>query len=165
MSPINSLLLALAAHYETQPASSPLPSDFLRMLEAMPAKELAQAVITLTERFVDVTKATREHMLILATVDFNMHPHQAEKLNLPTLAGSLMGLTLPKVDESKICGTCAFRQGSAANQSVPTVSDLKDCLDLESGKPFMCHEDLSKGDQPTKVCRGYAQAMLLQKKA
>jgi hypothetical protein len=135
MSSTNNLLLALAAHYETQPDTSPLPSDFLRMLESMPANELAQAVITLTERFVAVTKATREHMLVLATVDFNMHPHQAEKLNLPTLAGSLMGLTLPKVDESKICETCAFRKGSAANQSVSTISDLTDCLDLESGKP------------------------------
>lgn len=132
-------------------------SEVRRMVTTMPRAELVDAVFTLCERFSRAIEATREHVELLAIVEFDMHPERVGKLNLPTMLGSLMGLAMPEVREDGCCATCAFRQGTAANQSAPTVADAMTCTtELDR---FYCHEGVTDDTKPLKVCRGWAQAV------
>lgn len=57
------------------------------------------------------------------------------------------------------CGTCAYRPGTEANRSEITL--LKAQLCLESGEPFLCHEDPSR----RAICKGWADAFESRLKA
>lgn len=100
----------------------------------------------------------REMVELVLITEGGMHPHTAEKVNLPTLFGALNGIALAHgVDESKLCGGCAFRLGTPANQSPCTTIDAE--TTIEPGEViFMCHEDVDARGQPTKACAGFAQA-------
>lgn len=160
------ILTALAAvHFAGDAASKSgreaVIADIRNQVRTMSRQDLVDAVMVLSERFAQAMEATREHVELLAITEFGMHPHAVDRLNLPTMMGSLMGLSLPLVREEGCCATCAFKQGSAANQCVPTVSDALECID--SREKFMCHEGVHDGDEPVHVCRGWAQAMKLVK--
>ncbi|WP_371436360.1 hypothetical protein [Polaromonas sp.] len=153
-------LAVLASHTE---AGKPgeygwIPEKAAALLGSMPKGELVDTVLALTERFVMAVTAMREETITLAICEFGMHPHEAEKLNLPTMLGSLAGLGLPAIDAANACATCAFRQGSCANQCPATVSDALGCIESK-GSPFFCHEGVATGTDPKRVCRGYALAL------
>jgi hypothetical protein len=160
MTPSTLNVLTLLASIEFADGDrAPKLAEVRRIVASMPRAELVDAVFALCDRFSRAIEATREHVELLALTEFGMPPHTVEKLNLPTMLGSLMGLALPEVREESCCATCAFRQGSAANQCIPTVSDALECLG--DGEKFMCHEGVHEGMEPTKVCRGWAQAVKL----
>ena len=121
---VRQLLAVLVTHFEADEAkhlsgvwtqSEPIPKDFMRLLETMPREDLVTAVCELSHSFVTALAASREQIALIGLTDFGMAPHQVERLNLPTMLGSLMGKLLPSVDVNKVCATCAFRPGSAAN--------------------------------------------------
>lgn len=158
--PVNAVLKLLVAQHENPNLLEPQwrgPEAFKSLVGTMPKEELERALLELARRFVMAMTATREHVALLALTEFHMDPHAVDRLNLPTLLGSLMGSELPAVDEARTCSGCAFRQGSAANQCAPTVIDALDCLG--SAEPFMCHDGLAGDAEPGNLCRGFAQAV------
>ena len=137
-----------------------LQDDVAKLSKALGAFSIAElirliGIICIRSEQVDL--AVREHVELFAITDLGMHPHTVEKLNLPTLRGSLAGLLLPSVNEAKTCATCAFRQGTAANQSEPTAADINFLLADGSREDFYCHEGAPEGGS-TSICRGFAQA-------
>ena len=118
------------------------------------------ATLDLFAQFIGLANAVaannREMVEIILITDGDMHPHTAEKANLPTIAGALRGVALanfvPHVDE-KMCGGCAYRLGTPANQSPYTTADAE-----YAGLEFRCHEDID--DQGNvlarRTCRGAA---------
>lgn len=103
------------------------------------------------------TNAVEQAELILIT-EGNMHPHEAEKLNGPSVLGALEGIKLAaRADSVERCGGCAFRLGSMANMSATTTIDARGCIPPGSD-PFMCHENMDGHGNPTKACAGWAQA-------
>lgn len=110
-----------------------------------------------------VVANNREMAELLLITEGGMHPHTAEKANLPTIFGALQGIELAEgVDLSKVCAGCAYRLGTPANQSPSTTCDAGDVL--QPGEPvFLCHEDLDGQAQPHKACGGYAQHMAARK--
>lgn len=94
----------------------------------------------------------------LLVTEGGLHPHVAEDLNMPTLAGAMSGLMLVDgIDPRGACSGCVYRQGSHANQSPVTTEDAAYTACV--GKTFMCHEGLDARGNPTKVCIGHAKAL------
>lgn len=160
-------ILKIIAASEDVFLKSPPPDNLKKLMLEMSKDELVESIFTLTKRFTLAINASTEHFKLLA-IELGMHPHEVDNLNMPTLIGSLFGAGLHNVCGTKVCDTCAFKQGSAANQCSPTIADLLDCL--ESGEPFYCHEGLSLdceiiaeqgGDEfsPKHICFGFLQAM------
>lgn len=89
--------------------------------------------------------------------EHGVHPYSAEKINMPTILGALIGAQLVSdVDPAALCHGCAFRLGSIANQSASTTGDAATCI--QPGESiFMCHERLDEAGEPTTACRGWAQ--------
>jgi hypothetical protein len=88
----------------------------------------------------------------------NLHPHEAEKINLPTILGALQGRELAEgIEQDKLCSGCAFRIGAAANQCLSTTSDAHYCV--EDSDHFYCHINLDDKGEPTNACAGYAIKM------
>lgn len=100
-----------------------------------------------------VTENCREQAAHLLTLE-GMHPHTAEKINMPTLLGALMGICLaakaPKQDST--CAGCAYRLGTVANQCPSTVDEA--AWQLQDLDRFSCHES-----EDLPPCRGHAQAL------
>jgi hypothetical protein len=97
---------------------------------------------------------TRQFIGEYLIAECNHEPETVERLNLPTLLGAVqgMGIAIPRVPG--MCDGCAFRKGTAANQSIITTADARDCTrDAES---FHCHEHLDEHGNPTRKCAGYA---------
>lgn len=44
----------------------------------------------------------------------------------------------------EMCGSCAGRKGTDANQSVATMQTLAECI--RTGEPFYCHESTAELD-------------------
>lgn len=40
--------------------------------------------------------------------------------------------------QGEMCGSCAGRKGTEANETPQTIADLKECV--STGEPFFCHE-------------------------
>lgn len=104
-----------------------------------------------------VVHNNREAIENFAIVDGAMHPHTAEKLNLPDIFGACNGAALAvDIDQAKLCGGCAFRLGTCANQSGSTTCDA-DYLAHPGEEPFYCHEDMNEDGTPKRACAGFAQ--------
>lgn len=104
----------------------------------------------------------REWLELCAIIHGDVHPYQAEKLNIPTVEGALAAaIVIPGVSCEGMCATCAFRVGSPANQTENTAEDIMGCLD--DGEPFYCH-DVEDPAQSKKPCRGFIAAKKLQAK-
>lgn len=102
------------------------------------------------------TNATEAAVVVL--IAEGLEPHEAERLNAPTVIGALEGIKLAAgVDSKPTCGGCAFRQGTVANMSPLTTADATDCVPA-GGAPFMCHAEMTAGGEPIKACAGWAQA-------
>lgn len=51
------------------------------------------------------------------------------------------------------CGTCAFRIGTAANQSILVPLTIERCLEI--GDTFLCHHGVPDYDDSTRPCAGF----------
>lgn len=120
-----------------------------------------EALIGLFGEFIGLTHrlaAAAEEAATVILITEGLDPHEAERVNTPTLMGALQGIMLADgVDRSKTCGGCAFRLGTVANMSPCTTADAADCVPA-SGSMFMCHENMDEKGKPTKACAGWAQA-------
>lgn len=94
----------------------------------------------------------------MVLIEHGMHPYSAEKINLPSLFGAMNGVLLAaKVDPKGACHGCAYRLGTAANQSPCTSLDAE--YTLQNLDPFMCHADLDDKGEPTRPCVGHRKAL------
>lgn len=121
----------------------------------------ADALVDLFAHFIGmanaVVKNSYESVFLLGIIEGNMHPHQAEKINVPSLFGALQGIELAaQVDQRKTCDGCAFRLGTLANQSPSTTSDAIWC-NVGDEELFMCHEHLDEQGEPIVPCGGHEQ--------
>lgn len=87
-------------------------------------------------------------------IECDMTDREAAKINLPTVAGALSGVRIAIEPTSKMCGGCAFRRGTMANQSIITTFDAR--WSTDGNEKFMCHELSDDENEPTRVCAGYA---------
>ncbi|MDG9927466.1 MULTISPECIES: hypothetical protein [unclassified Pseudomonas] len=143
-----------------------LPADLRRkVLEKMRTQRTADQMLDLFVQILGMANAVAENCramveMILVT-EGGMHPHTAEQANLPTMFGALMGVQLADgVDPKGTCHGCAYRLGTPANTSHPTVDDAAYCR--EQGKKFFCHAEMDDLGQPTKTCIGHCKAMKQQ---
>lgn len=94
----------------------------------------------------------------LLITEGGLHPHVAEDINLPTLAGAMSGAMLAAgVDPRGTCSGCVYRHGTHANQSPVTTEDA--AYSACGSQKFMCHENLDQCGSPTQVCIGHAKAL------
>ncbi len=101
----------------------------------------------------------RDWLETAAIIHGDIHPYSTEKLNIPTLLGALSSaVTVPRVDISNCCATCAFRVGSIANQTEAVAQDV--LLALENGEVFYCHD----GEGAPKIaCHGFVEAIKMNR--
>ncbi len=94
----------------------------------------------------------------LLITEGGLHPHAAEDINLPTLAGAMSGAMLAAgLDPRGTCSGCVYRHGTHANQSPVTTEDA--VYSACGSQKFMCHENLDQRGSPTRVCIGHAKAL------
>ena len=140
-----------------------VPHDLrLELLRQMAEDRGPDAMLELLSQFIGMANAIvdncRSMVEIVLVTEGDLHPHTAEKVNLPTVLGALQGIELAELGAcAKMCHGCAFRRGSEANQSAVTTADAEWCL--EPGNPvFLCHVDMT-ADRPDRVCAGYGRAV------
>lgn len=104
-----------------------------------------------------VIENSREMAEFVAITQGDMHPHQADQINIPTLLGAALGATnAANSDQSAICEGCAFQLGSVANQCVSTQADVQH-VELHNAR-FLCHMNgLDDQGNPTRTCPGWAK--------
>jgi hypothetical protein len=140
-----------------------LPFDLrVQLLQQYLTKHGVDALTQLFAQFIGMANSVvannREMAELVLISEGNVHPHTAEKINLPTLFGAAMGAKNSLgIAQGPLCIGCAYRIGSAANQSPVTTIDAQSCK--EDGEKFMCHENLDGSGKPTKLCVGHAHAM------
>lgn len=107
--------------------------------------------------------ANNREMVELILIQENVvHPHRSHQVNLPTIAGALTGVENAALSGgADVCGSCAFRLGTVANQCETTAIDVSGCLDDD--ERFLCHEDVDDADRPKHSCRGWVAAMKLKR--
>ncbi|GLK86716.1 hypothetical protein [Ancylobacter defluvii] len=134
----------------------------VELLEKFAEQHGMPALIEAFAQFVGLANSVvanvRDGAELLLITEGGYHPHDAEKVNLPTIFGALLGVQLARVpqDNPAMCGSCAFRRGSIANQCTSTVIDAGETLG--PGEPaFLCHEE-DEGVVPHRACGGYAVA-------
>jgi len=139
-----------------------LPHEFRMMvLEKYFATHGTRALANLCSQLIGLSNSVvannREMIEIILTVEGDMHPHSAEKANLPTLFGALNGIVIAQgVDQKKTCAGCAYRIGTPANQSPATTCDADWC-DKGGDEDFLCHMNLDDKGEPRGLCAGHAQ--------
>jgi len=150
-------IVGLAQNAERETARKTVNEVITATLERFSKEQLVDLFRNFIFMGLSVESNARDFMEAYFISETDMHPHDAEKLNLPTLWGALYGVGLAAgVDSNKACEGCAFRLGTHANQSPGTTVDADSCVHgYWSDDPFWCHEDLKDG-QPTKKCVGYA---------
>lgn len=122
--------------------------------------ELVADLVTLADQVID---NGHDHAIELMIQESGLHPHDAEKINYPSLKGALLGLEaaerVPDHARARVCPGCAYRAGSVANQCFSTQSDVETVL--EDGAAFLCHaRDLDRvTGEPTRPCIGHAYAV------
>jgi hypothetical protein len=145
-----------------------MPPDIRQKVFEKYAEENGQArLVNLFVQFVGMANSVVENgrafLEEVAIIHGDMHPYQAEKLNLPTIYGACRGAEMAHgITQDALCGGCAFRIGTHANQSPTTTCDADACAHPYE-QPFMCHEDLDEGGNPTKGCAGAAQLRAVRK--
>lgn len=93
----------------------------------------------------------------LLVLQGHVWPHEAERVNMPCILGALNGIVLAAgIDPGPLCGGCAFRAGTVANQCLPTTEDADYCS-TPGERPFLCHEAVDEHRNAISACRGFAQ--------
>lgn len=135
-----------------------LPADLRRTLFAkMPKATLVELFAQFIGLANSVVANNREMIELAGIISGELHPERAHHINLPTIFGALQGVKLANAAATdKVCGGCAYRLGTPANQSPVTTCDADWC-DKGSGYDFMCHEDLDDGGNPKHICRGHGR--------
>lgn len=138
------------------------PADIRRRaLERMADQRGPAAMLDLFAQVLGMANAVAENCRIMAELiltEEGMHPHTAEKANLPTMYGALQGVLLADgVSQKGTCAGCAYRLGTPANTSPITTSEASHCQ--RELMQFNCHLRLDKEGQPTKACTGHRRAM------
>lgn len=163
-------------------AIAPADADFLRVVSVMPAAERAadlreyaaslgaDALADLFAEFVGLSLSVvanqRAMIELLGITEADMHPHTAERINLPSIEGALAGVRLAaSIDGGRLCEGCAYRLGSIANQCEPTVKDA--VWARTERRRFNCHEDerTDRDGAPKRMCGGHAQALRRERRA
>lgn len=109
-----------------------------------------------------VAENCREWIELTEIIERGVHPHTAEKINLPTMEGAALGAKIAfRVAQTGLCGGCAARLGSVANQCEPTVIDVDYCEDKGG---FLCHVDgLDDRGELTQPCIGAVRLMAVKR--
>lgn len=80
-----------------------------------------------------------------------------ESPNMSTILGAFEGIRAAVSPARGMCGGCAFRLGTPANQSISTVASAEECL--RDGSTFLCHiNGIDKEGRATQPCAGAAKA-------
>lgn len=138
-----------------------LPADVRRdVLAAHFAKRHKEGAVEVLNQFISlaarVVENNREMIELFLITEGDMHPHTAEKINLPTLFGALNGLILAEgIDQSRVCKGCAYRVGTPANTSPVTTCDAD--WQQKQDDMFWCHEHITIEGKPTRKCTGFLQ--------
>ena len=145
-----------------------LPPEVRReVLSAMLAREGPEAIVSAFAEFIGLANSVAENcadwLWLAGMVHGDLSAYEAEKLNCPTIFGALMGVKLARHGCEDACSGCAFRLGTAANQSPSTTTDADWC-GHPGEQPFMCHEDLDDRGQPTKICQGWVRLRQARKR-
>jgi hypothetical protein len=143
--------------------ASLLPADMRAEIFRRYAKEHgSEALIQMVSQFVGLANSVvannREMIELAGIIEGTLHPERSDQINLPTIFGALMGVRLANAvpqNQRGMCGGCAYRLGTPANQSPSTTADAVWC---EEPGQFMCHEDLNAKGEPAHACRGHARA-------
>jgi len=125
--------------------------------------ELLKLVSTLINVADDYTNACDEAVELHLSIYSDMHP---EKLNYnkPSFHGALNGLILARKapNQSVLCHSCAYKQGTLANTSLSTQSDV--AFAMSECATFYCHQNIECIEHPTdadikrmRPCKGWAQ--------
>lgn len=138
------------------------PEERQQRLQRFLHAEGSQALLHLVVQFIglanSVTANCRTVGEDILVCDGGMHPHDAEKINMPTIFGAIAGVRLANsVVDKPLCSGCAYRLGTPANQCEPTTSDVTWCLG--NADAFLCHERLAADGQPINQCAGHTQAL------
>lgn len=161
--PINTDFRITVAQAKEMAGAVTLPSEFRLMTLQKYAKEHGNdAALALCAELLGLANAVVENCHTNAAdllVMQGMHPHDSEKINMPTMLGALLGIALaaeaPKQEAT--CHGCAYRLGSIANQCLSTVTDAD--YQAQGLDGFCCHES---DDHPP--CRGHAQNLKSMRK-
>lgn len=139
-----------------------MPKDMrLELLSNYKNKFGTAALMNLIVEFFAVAASVesnmRESVELFLVTDCHQHPHDAEKINLPTLMGAAKGSQHAVGPFPGQCHGCAFRLGSYANQSLVTMIDAADCVaDMDQ---FNCHINTDSKGEPTNPCVGYLRSI------
>lgn len=141
---------------------SSAPPDRVSVLEQFLSRHGTGHLVNLFAGFIECAnsvitncKSTAELLLI---TEGGLHPHAAEEINMPSLLGALNGVVLANmVDPAGTCSGCAYRLGTAANQSLITTQDAAYVRDEHN--VFFCHENVAQGSLPTQICIGHAKCL------
>ncbi|HEP1207465.1 TPA: hypothetical protein QEN11_22660 [Stenotrophomonas maltophilia] len=143
-------------------AIAAVPMDLRRpALRRLAAKIGNAAMVDLFGEFIglanQVARNAREQAEDLLLLQGHVWPHEAERVNMPCVLGALNGIVLAAgIDPSLLCGGCAFRAGTVANQCLPTTQDADYCS-TPGERPFLCHEAVDERGNAISACRGFAQ--------
>lgn len=140
--------------------ASLLPGEFRKkILMNYGQKHGMQELVRLFTAFIGLSNSvvanTREQFELYLINECNHNPILAEKINLPDIPGALEGVSIAQAGNEKMCGSCAFRLGTPANQCHPTTIDAKQSA--QDCELFACHESLNEKGEPTRPCAGWAK--------
>lgn len=138
------------------------PADIRRQaLEKMASQRGQAAMLDLFAQVLGMANAVAENcraMAELILIEEGMHPHTAEKANLPTMFGALQGVLLADgIDPRGTCAGCAYRLGTPANTSPITTAEAHHCQ--SELLKFFCHAEFDEQGEPVKQCAGHAKAL------
>lgn len=137
-----------------------LPHEMrMELMEKFFAGKDPQAIMSMFSNFIDLAHTTvencEEQAWSCAVGIWGADPNEADKLNMPSLAGAITGVKLSQgVEPNHLCHGCAYRRGSVANTCMVTTFDAAWCHG-EFDQPFMCHENIKDDEEPTQKCRGF----------
>lgn len=143
-------------------AIAAVPMDHRRLaLRRLSAKIGNAAMVDLFGEFIGLANQVAfnacEQAKDLLVLQGHVWPHEAERVNMPSVLGALNGIVLSaSVDPGPLCGGCAFRAGTVANQCLPTTEDADYCS-TPGERPFLCHEAVDEHGNAISACRGFAQ--------
>ena len=143
--------------------ASLLPGHLRRLIIGkMVAEQGVAHIVNLFAQFIGLANSVvannREMVEMLMIMHNDDHPYAAEKANLPTIFGALSGIGVAAgIDQTVLCEGCAYRIGTAANQSPVTTCDAEWVV-KDLGLKFLCHMDGEAEGKHKKACAGFAQA-------
>lgn len=124
---------------------SSLPQDMrVEIMRKLFARRTKAQLIEMFANFVGLANAVegnmRDFLELAGIIHGGMNEIEAEKLNAPTVWGALNGIKIATPPVPGMCGGCAFRKGTPANQSSITTIDALDSATGGIAAEFMCHE-------------------------